>query len=583
MILQRIIFDKSKPSGMFYRGNISFIDNILTVDAENKLEFNTYFNSLSVEKWGKYTCVNEINVELIAKGEGVLELYCVDTDAKSKKIAGVSFKNDDFTSITFPDYFSVVDLSEITYFEITAKSKVQILYAAYICPDYDLNSINLACCFCTYKREKELIYNVKNILNNIICNPDSCLYNNCKVFIADNGHTIKSELFNNSDDIFIFENPNYGGSAGFTRCIIESCIHRQGEFTNIILMDDDAVIESYVVERTAILLQLLKDCYKDYMIGGAFFSRENPFEQHENGAVLDSNYHYSSYGSRQNMNDFKSVTSNSPEDEYISYNGWWFTVIPSSFIKSDNLPLPLFIHCDDQEYGKRANNKFIRINGICVWHPTSKMTRPYITFYDKRNKLISFASEKKSISTFQALKIFTVEFFSCFFRFLYDFSRCAADGFMFFYSGIEKLKTTNAEQLNKEIMSKYCKIHEFAIDDYSKINFSKLFFGSKERWALKSIINYFFIPVSRKKYYDISTLMRNVDFWSTNQIVFVDKDAKKAFSFKRSYLEGLKLILVYLKTCFYICIHHKKIYGEWLEKIDELKTYNFWKEYLGLS
>ncbi|MEI3199181.1 MAG: hypothetical protein V8S12_01795 [Lachnospiraceae bacterium] len=51
------------------------------------------------------------------------------------------------------------------------------------------------------------------------------------------------------------------------------------------------------------------------------------------------------------------------------YTGWWYTCIPLRCIDNDNLPLPIFIHRDDVEYGLRVGKKkFIFLNGIGVWH-----------------------------------------------------------------------------------------------------------------------------------------------------------------------------------------------------------------------
>ena len=36
-------------------------------------------------------------------------------------------------------------------------------------------------------------------------------------------------------------------------------------------------------------------------------------------------------------------------------------------ITEQNLPLPLFLHRDDQEYGARTEKKVIGLNGICIW------------------------------------------------------------------------------------------------------------------------------------------------------------------------------------------------------------------------
>ena len=58
-----------------------------------------------------------------------------------------------------------------------------------------------------------------------------------------------------------------------------------------------------------------------------------------------------------------------------------------SFAKENN-PLPLFLHCDDVEYGLRHGGTPIILNGIQVWHETYEYRQtPVMAYYDMRNTL----------------------------------------------------------------------------------------------------------------------------------------------------------------------------------------------------
>jgi hypothetical protein len=37
-------------------------------------------------------------------------------------------------------------------------------------------------------------------------------------------------------------------------------------------------------------------------------------------------------------------------------------------IKEEGLPLPVFVRCDDAEYGTRCHRELITMNGLCIWH-----------------------------------------------------------------------------------------------------------------------------------------------------------------------------------------------------------------------
>ena len=56
----------------------------------------------------------------------------------------------------------------------------------------------------------------------------SLLKGKVDIYVADNGHTLSPEDFGNSEHVFLFENRNYGGSSGFTRCLIEAGLKKKG-------------------------------------------------------------------------------------------------------------------------------------------------------------------------------------------------------------------------------------------------------------------------------------------------------------------------------------------------------------------
>lgn len=77
------------------------------------------------------------------------------------------------------------------------------------------------------------------------------------------------------------------------------------------------------------------------------------------------------------------------KDERADYNAWWYCCIPISVIREKGFPLPVFLHCDDVEYGLRSGREPIRMNGICVWHDAFEQKRPSVNeYYDVRNALI---------------------------------------------------------------------------------------------------------------------------------------------------------------------------------------------------
>lgn len=76
------------------------------------------------------------------------------------------------------------------------------------------------------------------------------------------------------------------------------------------------------------------------------------------------------------------------ESQNWDYGGWWCCCIPVSAIREKGLPLPVFIHRDDIEYGIRMG-KLMTLNGIGVWHEAVTKKLPQIgEYYDIRNMAI---------------------------------------------------------------------------------------------------------------------------------------------------------------------------------------------------
>ena len=164
-------------------------------------------------------------------------------------------------------------------------------------------------------------------------------------------NTLNENLFQD-EKIHIFPNKNLGGTAGFTRTIIESFINDKNKgFTHIVLMDDDILLPESTLERMHALLKLLKDEYKDSLVGGAMFSLSEQQVQTEYGAEFIGSKLTKLNNKYYDMTDFSAVCANYIPAK-INYTGWWCCCC-SKKVLENGLPMPYFIHFDDIEYGKK--------------------------------------------------------------------------------------------------------------------------------------------------------------------------------------------------------------------------------------
>jgi len=405
-ILQEIIYpqkDICEEQDMYFRTNgiAKFHNKFLEIKNKTNISFDTYFNSFSVAKWRKYTVIDNVALHIKYKGTCsiILSHHSINNgQLTQQQIAEYQCNAIDEEEILC-DFLKLQD-NGIYAFEIIANTDCYIYEMNYVTNINNIvNTLNIAIGFCTFKREKFILNNIRQLQENILNNQQSVLHNQLQIFIADNGQTLPNTI--NTEKIHLFWNKNYGGVGGFTRTIIEALYRSQTKFDYIILMDDDIVLDHRIIERTYLFLSFLKPQYKKNMIGGSMFAIEEKSKLTESGALFK---HRKINPLKQNLQltKLKDVVENDIESILGNYNGWFYCCIPTQIIHEKNLPLPLFIHYDDIEYGVRNGMSIITINGICVWHPTFVGKDPlWMVYYNERNRRISLLSLEKKYSIFE--------------------------------------------------------------------------------------------------------------------------------------------------------------------------------------
>lgn len=399
MELQRILFPqagKCVENELYFRTERNLkltTEEIQAIQLEKgeRISFDTYFNSFSMEKWNKYTIVDNICLKL--KLSGKMQVRLIGKEIQAGKLKETVINEKIFETDT-PDIFEIGydggNGKGIYTFEIKGLSDRCVFYGGVYCLRHSverIRNIKIGICICTYKREEFIEKNLRILNREILNNEASPLYGHLEVFVADNGRTLDINKLQ-SDKIHIFQNRNLGGAGGFTRDLVEIYENNSKfEISHALLMDDDVVIEPDAIVRTYRILSLLKEEYTDAFIGGAMLRLDKPYMQAESGAQWNMGKINVLKGGLD-MRLCENCVMNEQE-ESAEYNGWWFCCYPMSVVRDDNLPLPLFIRFDDIEYDLRNMSERISMNGICVWHePFDNKNAPYLEYYIARNLLI---------------------------------------------------------------------------------------------------------------------------------------------------------------------------------------------------
>ena len=622
---------------LFPSDDICNIESMYYRRKGNSLSLETYFNAFSVGKWFHYTSINTLT--LCIRTQHDISIRCfnsigtvldgcnsfadvqVPVDMSSyvsvtrQEIPVRISHEGDIYCINFFDNLSEGDLRDgILYAELTfpfdvSGCELHTLIDGWYETDYvPVNSPDIALGICTYKREEFLLRNIASLVANIIDNPDSPLYGKLQIYISDNACSLKPEHFqvaltpvsakmHAADSIHVYPNKNTGGAGGFTRTMSEAILNNtQQHFTHLLLMDDDIVLDTAVLERTYLFLAYLKEEFKACMIGASMLDLNRKYLQIEKGARIDS-YAYTFYHKFFDLRNADLISANEcPEN--AAYTGWWYCCIPTQHICPDNLPLPMFLHYDDVEYGLRAKVAPILLNGICVWHPPAvSKGAASIEYYDIRNVLILQSTDKERHAS-RLHTLLHISFLSVgeLVRYRYKVSDARLMGYQDFHRGPEHFIRTDPVKkhaLLGELNYHFVSPEEAGIsrEDIDKLLHSLRKNGSSGNSSkapsvggtlgsyILCILCHLLPPSGGTKVCSADTswlpyLARRVYVYSPS--------LGKGYIVTRSYKQFFSGIGRYLRAAFHILKDLGKDTAAWNESISYLTSQSFWEKYLKL-
>ena len=407
----------------------------------------------------------------------------------------------------------------------------------------------------------------------------SLLKGKVDIYVADNGHTLTPEDFGNAEHVFLFENRNYGGSSGFTRCMMEAGLKKKGTYSHLILMDDDALIRGSVLARTAQLLSFLKPEYQGYMIGGALLSQKQPWLQAENGAEFRKRG-AALNGERIDLREYENVRNILKRDRDVNYNAWFFSCIPAGFVTETNLPMPFFIHGDDIEYGLRFEKKILTLNGICIWHPDPTTNRKAcMTYYDHRNYSIIEAIHDPHMNAEKYLLTESVKILRHLAEYRYDDALYSIWGSRDFLRGIDWYKQQDPEALNRRVLT-WREQERCHVENASEQLETPL--GVRKMNKIKKMFNVVLPITTEHRIYSDNATWLDIDQSGTREICIVDPATGDGLIYRRDRKKQNEVLKEFRKLSRLIRSDYDRVADEWRARWPELTNEPFWREYLGI-
>lgn len=401
---------------MLYRAEsaVDYSDEDGSLAFEGQLDFLTYFNALSAAKWKRYASLDNASLclELVGDPCDITLTYISKSDVDVKdaptifEVGASSLIKADVASkelgvtVRFDgasDYRSVVvgvplnDDALLIGCKLTSEGCTAVRHT-YWCtevPTERIRDVRIAIATTTFKNEDYILPNIQMVRDEVL-GADDPVANGLHLFVVDNGRTLDAEALSH-DGVSVIPNANEGGSAGFARGMM-AALESDQDFTHVLLMDDDVRVSPESLIRTFHLLSLVNDDYAGAFINGAMLEMERPNLQFEDVSYAGSDGAYRRLKGHLFMDTLIDVAMNESIDVEVpnAYGAWWYSCVPISAIQEYGLPLPIFVRCDDVEFGIRTQPTYMTMNGICVWHAafTQKFRAAVDSYQYIRNYMI---------------------------------------------------------------------------------------------------------------------------------------------------------------------------------------------------
>jgi len=457
MVLQSVILPRKEicpVEEMYFRrsyGEAKLQSDRITLGLGDKIGFDTYFGSFCSDRWLRYTVVDSISLGIRASGKArctILRRW-VENGEFCDEIVFEETVNFDSSKSWYSEQITLKPASVYSFTLAPSGESFSFFGAAYCTEKQPVNNVSIALGITTYKREQAL-RRTMNMLASEVFRQGSILNGRLKVIVADNGGTL-GEGVSKDGNVRIVSNRNLGGAGGFTRTMLEAV--KDKSFTHVLLADDDATLDPMGLERTFIFLSMLREEHRDLTLGGALLREDIPWLQYEagarwNGGPMDI------IGHGLDLRRVADVINNGADTQPIDYAGWWYCCIPIMRMKQIGLPLPVFIHRDDVEYGLRCG-KVTTLPGVCVWHEAFELKMSGTSeYYDVRNTAIVNAvhdfKDGAAVLVRYLNKRVLINLLTC----RYEYVRMNLDAIRDFLKGFDYLRTTDGIELHRSLMER---------------------------------------------------------------------------------------------------------------------------------
>jgi galactofuranosylgalactofuranosylrhamnosyl-N-acetylglucosaminyl-diphospho-decaprenol beta-1,5/1,6-galactofuranosyltransferase len=371
----------------------------VTVEAGQEVSFATYFNAFPASYWRRWTVLDSVVLGLRTSGPGRIDVYRSKADGSIIHVSGTTTTGED-RSLEFELELTPFEDGGWYWFDATADEEpFTIHHAAWSAPRLPAQDARLSIGICTYNRPTDCVAALAELAGDeVVRNLISA------VIVADQGDRKVRDAAGFpaaadalGDRLRLVEQPNLGGSGGFSRTMYEMLT--QTDATHHILLDDDVQLEPDSIARAFAFARFTK---VPMLVGGQMLALQDRSVLHTMGEVVARDtFFWRAAPNTEYAHDFAKKNLRKATNLHrrvdVDYTGWWMCLIPRETMERIGLALPLFIKWDDAEYGLRAGENgypTATLPGVAVWHLSwsdKDDTAGWQGYFHTRNRLVAAA------------------------------------------------------------------------------------------------------------------------------------------------------------------------------------------------
>lgn len=368
--------------------SVEWTRDSLTIAPNASISFGTYFAAFPAVHWLAKTSVEQVTFCASITGIATIRL-CAADEIIGRRVIKVFQADGEFTCD--------VELAEGSWLwvEIDAGGVGTIVENAEWRAD-DVTFDRTTVCVTTHNRGSDCV----SVLERLAADSD-VLPLLGRVYVVDQGQQrvrdtpgFGAAAAALGDRLRLIEQPNLGGSGGFSRGMIESL---NEDVAHALLLDDDVILEPESIRR---MLAFATKARGETIVGGQMLSLVDRTLLHSVGErVASDGFWWGPVDPTLAPIDLAHATIETTPGlrvrHDVDFNGWWMCLIPLALVRRMGAALPLFIKWDDAEFGLRAaahGVPTVTLPGAAIWHMpwTGKDDGlDWQAYYQLRNRIVT--------------------------------------------------------------------------------------------------------------------------------------------------------------------------------------------------